>query len=81
MTFLYPILIFLAATGPLTLDQVRADPNPEHRAKAAVDYAAIAERAAESASDSGDTARLRSIELVQRDADRASHAFQPRTTS
>jgi hypothetical protein len=42
----------------VTLEQVRADPNPEHRAKAAVDYAAIAERAAESASDSGDTARL-----------------------
>ena len=58
MTLLYPILLFYAATGPLTLDQVRADPNPEHRAKAAVDYAAIAERAAESASDNGDEARL-----------------------
>ena len=58
MTLIYPILFFFAATGPLTLDQVRADPNPEHRAKAAVDYAMIAERAAEQASDNGDGARL-----------------------
>jgi hypothetical protein len=58
VTLLYPVLIFFAAVGPLTLDQVRADPNPEHRAKAAVDYAALAERAAESANDSGDDAHL-----------------------
>lgn len=58
MTLLYPVLVFFAALVPLTLDQVRADPNPEHRAKAAVDYAALAERAAESANDNGDDARL-----------------------
>jgi hypothetical protein len=51
---LYPVLLFFAAASPPTLDQVRADPNPEHRAKAAVDYAATAERAAESANDNGD---------------------------
>ena len=57
MTLLiYPALLLFAVASPPTLDQVRADPNPEHRAKAAVDYAAIAERAAESANDSGDAA-------------------------
>jgi hypothetical protein len=49
-------LLFLAASNPLTLDQVRAETNPEHRAKAAVKYAALAERAAEQASDNGDNA-------------------------
>ena len=58
MTLFGPILFLLAATGPVTLDQVRADPNPEHRAKAAVDYAALAERSAESANGNGDEARL-----------------------
>lgn len=48
------LLLPLATGGTLTLDLVRADPNPEHRAKAAVDYAAVAERAAESANEKGD---------------------------
>lgn len=58
MTLLYPFVFFFATTGSLTLDQVRADPNPEHRAKAALEYAALAERAAESANDGGDETRL-----------------------
>jgi hypothetical protein len=57
-TLLWSMLFFFATNNPPTLDQVRADSNPEHRAKAAVDYAALAERAAESANDSGDEARL-----------------------
>jgi hypothetical protein len=59
VTLVYPILILLAASGPLTLDQVRADSNPEHRAKAAVEYAAVAERAVEAAYDNGDQAGLK----------------------
>ena len=58
MTLLCPLLLFFAATGSPTLDQIRADPNPEHRAKAAVDYAAFAERAAEFASDNGEDGSL-----------------------
>ncbi len=54
----YPLLFFFAANGPLTLDQVRADTNPEHRARSAVEYAAIAERAAELANESADDSRL-----------------------
>ena len=59
MTLIVPILLFFAAAAPLTLDQVRADANPEHRAKAAVEYAATAERAAESANEGGDDERLK----------------------
>jgi hypothetical protein len=55
---LWAVLFFFASTNGPTLDQVRADNKPEHRAKAAVDYAALAERAAESANDNGDEARL-----------------------
>ncbi len=60
MTAVLSLLLFLAATtnGP-TLSQVRTDPNPEHRAKAAVDCAAQAERSAEAAVDYGDAARLK----------------------
>ena len=57
-TLLWSVLFFFATNNPPTLDQVRADSNPEHRAKAAVEYAALAERAAESANDNGDEARL-----------------------
>jgi hypothetical protein len=58
---LYPLLLFLAANGPPTLEQVRADSNPEHRAKAAVDYAVTAERSAEFANDNGDDGRFASL--------------------
>jgi len=52
-------LLFLAAAQPLTLDQVRAEANPEHRAKAAVAFATNAERAAEQAASANDDASFR----------------------
>jgi hypothetical protein len=52
-------LLFFAAGNQLTLDRVRAESNPEHRAKAAVEYAAIAERAAEQAVDDADDASFK----------------------
>jgi hypothetical protein len=52
-------LCLIAAT-PATLDQLRAEQNPEHRAKLAVDYAALAERAAEAANEAGDDKKLAS---------------------
>ncbi len=58
MILAFPVLLLLAAAAPPSLAQVKADPNPEHRAKAAVDYAAVAERNVESANDNGDNARL-----------------------
>ena len=48
-----------AATGTVTLDSVRADPNPEHRARAAVDFAVTAERDAEIANGYTDAARFK----------------------
>jgi len=57
-TLIWSVLLFFASANGPTLDQVRADNNPEHRAKAAVEYAALAERAAEAANDSGDQTRL-----------------------
>jgi hypothetical protein len=55
---LYPLLLLLASAPSPTLDQIRSDANPEHRAKAAVEYAAAAERAAELANGNGDDARM-----------------------
>jgi hypothetical protein len=52
-------LLFLAANNQLTLDKVQAEKDPIHRARAAVEYAVIAERAAEQASGQGDTALLK----------------------
>ena len=59
MTAVLPLLLFLtSATNSPTLAQVRADANPEHRAKAAIDFAVQAERAAETAVSDDDSARL-----------------------
>src|SRR5580658_5808781 len=55
MTLLFTLLLLLAAPAPSSLDQVKADPNPDHRAKAAVDYASVAEKNAETAYAKGDT--------------------------
>ena len=54
MTALIPFVLFFAAVAPTTLDQVKAEPNPERRARAAVDFASAAERDAESAYTSND---------------------------
>jgi hypothetical protein len=66
MTLLFTLLLLLAAPAPSSLDQVKADPNPDHRAKAAVDYAAVAERNAEAAYAKGETqnadAELKNVE-------------------
>ena len=54
MNALIPFVLFFAAVAPTNLEQVRADPNPEHRARAAVDFAIAAEKDAESAYAAGD---------------------------
>lgn len=60
------LLLLLAQPAPSSLDQVKAEPNLEHRARLAVDYAAVAERNAEAAYAKGDTettsAELRNME-------------------
>ena len=47
-------MLFFAAVFPATLDQVKAEPNPERRARAAVDFAVAAEKDSESAYSNGD---------------------------
>jgi hypothetical protein len=54
MTALLMLLLLFAAPVPTSLDQVKAEPNPERRARAAVDFAAAAERGAENAFSNSD---------------------------
>jgi hypothetical protein len=75
MTALFTILLLLAQPVPANLDQIRADTNLEHRARAAVDFAVAAERNAETAYSKGDmtavAAELKAMETaveVARDA-------------
>lgn len=49
MTALLMSFLLLAAPAPVSLDQIKTEPNPERRAKAAIDFAAAAELKAESA--------------------------------
>jgi hypothetical protein len=51
-------VVLAFAPPPTSLDQVKAYPNPQHRARAAVDYAAVAEKNAESAYAGGDIKRM-----------------------
>ncbi|MGA2717084.1 MAG: hypothetical protein ABSG41_28700 [Bryobacteraceae bacterium] len=53
MTVLLTLFLLLAAPVPASLDQVRAETDPERRAKAAIDFAATAERNAEAAFSNG----------------------------
>ena len=46
-TAAYGIVLLFAQPGPVTLDQLHAEANPERRAKAAIEFAAVAERNAE----------------------------------
>src|SRR5690349_4939136 len=52
-------LLLLAAPSPATLDDVKSEPNAERRARAAIDYAAIAEKNVEAAYDKGDLEEVR----------------------
>lgn len=55
---LLALVLLFAAPVPTSLDQVRAEPKAEHRARAAVDYAAVAEKNAEAAYANGDMAGM-----------------------
>jgi hypothetical protein len=63
---LFTLFLLFAGAVPSSLEQVKADPNPEHRAKAAIDYAAVAEKNAEAAYAKGDvetvSAELKNVE-------------------
>jgi hypothetical protein len=55
VTAFLALLLFLAAAPiPISFDQVKSEPNPERRARAAVDFAATSEKKAEAAFADGD---------------------------
>ena len=66
ITPLFTLFLLLAAPAPSSLEQVKSDPNPDHRAKAAVDYASVAEKNAEAAYAKGEmrgvAAELKNVE-------------------
>jgi len=68
MTILFTLLILLAAPAPSSLDQVKAEAKPEHRARAAIEYASVAERNAEAAYSRGD---MKSVESELRNMEQS----------
>jgi hypothetical protein len=73
---LFTLFLLMAAPPPSSLDQVKAEPNPERRARAAIDYAAVAERNAEAGFDKADMANLESeLKNVEASIDMAREAF------
>ncbi|HEY3825969.1 MAG TPA: hypothetical protein VGL82_15495 [Bryobacteraceae bacterium] len=73
---LFALLLLFAPPAPSSLDQVKADPNPEHRAKAAIDYAALAEKNAEAAYAKGETQTVEAeLKNVEGSFDAAQDAF------
>ena len=76
MTALFTLLLLLAQPGPPGLEQLRADPNPEHRAKLAIEYAQAAERAAEAAYSKNDLATVTAeLKIMQTGVEIAQQAF------
>jgi hypothetical protein len=77
MISVFAVLVLLAQGAPLNLDQIRSDPNLEHRAHAAIEYGVAAERNAEAAYSRGDMAAVAAelknmadaIELAQQSLD------------
>jgi hypothetical protein len=63
---LLSLFLLFAPSAPMSLAQVRAEANPEHRARAAIDYAAVAERSAEAAYDKGE---MNSVEAELKNVD------------
>jgi hypothetical protein len=76
MTTIFTILFLLAQGPPPTLEQVRADANPEHRAKLAIEFAQAAERAAEAAYSKNDvTAVAAALKDMQTGVEIAQESF------
>jgi len=54
MNLLFVLFLLFAAPAPSSLEEVKADPNPDHRARAGIDYAFVAEKNAEGAYAKGE---------------------------
>ena len=76
MTALLMAFLLLAAPAITSLDQVKADPNPEHRARAAIDFALAAQKQVETAYASGDmVATTAGLKLVRESVELAQASF------
>jgi hypothetical protein len=76
MTPLFALFLLLAAPAPTSLDQVKADPNPDRRAKEAIDYASVAEKNAETAYAKGELQSVATeLKDVTESIDAAQEAF------
>jgi hypothetical protein len=77
MTAAIMMALLLAQAMPPGLDQIRADPNLEHRAKAAIEFAAAAERRAETAYTAGNmTAVAAELKSMVQGVETANEALQ-----
>jgi hypothetical protein len=71
------LFLLLAAPAPSSLDQVKAEPNAERRARAAIDYASVAEKNAEAEYAKGDVENLAAeLKNVEASFDTAEDAFK-----
>jgi hypothetical protein len=76
MTSLFLLVLFAAQPAPSSLEQVKAEANPEHRARLAIDYAAVAEKNAEAAYAKGDLdATVAELKNVGASIEAAQEAF------
>ena len=70
------LFLFLAQPAPSSLEQVRAEVNAEHRARLAIDYAAVAEKNAEADYAKGDSkATSADLKDVEESLEMAQQAF------
>jgi hypothetical protein len=73
---LFTLFLLFAGPAPSSLDQVKADANPEHRARAAIDYSAVAEKNAEAAYTKGEMATVAAeLNNVEESIEIAEEAF------
>jgi hypothetical protein len=76
MTSLLLFVLLAAQPAPSSLEQVKAEVNAEHRARLAIDYAAVAEKNAENAYAKGDLdATVAELKNVGESIETAQDAF------
>ena len=74
---LLSLFLLLASPPPMSLEQVKAETNPDRRAKVAIDYAAVAERNAEAAYDKGEMKSvIEELKRMQESLEIAQEAFE-----
>jgi hypothetical protein len=76
MNLLFVLFLLFAAPAPSSLEEVKADPNPDHRARAGIDYAFVAEKNAEGAYAKGEFPSVEAeLKKVEESLELAQEAF------